>query len=99
MDLNKQVVHDASHLLELCILNNDLASSFDVLLDRCQRVILEQCLRSTRGNQVRAAELMKINRNTLHRWIIKYKLNIQDYKHLDLNEVKKRINGMQRREK
>ena len=59
--------------------NNNL---YDLIIQDVERPLIQYALEQCRGNQIRAAKMLGINRNTLHKKI--RTLNIQ---------VKKRKNG------
>ncbi|MEO5347298.1 MAG: nitrogen regulation protein NR(I) [Magnetococcus sp. YQC-9] len=75
-NLNEIVVPTLEDAVELAI-SRHLASLagqepedlYDVIMGRVERVLLERVLRETRGNQVKSARLLGINRNTLRKKI------------------------------
>jgi DNA-binding protein Fis len=50
------------------------------LLNVVEKPLIEKVLYKTEGNQFKAAEILGINRNTLHAKIQKLKINIGDFK-------------------
>ena len=50
-----------------------------VVVERVERPLIELTLRKTRGNQIKAAQILGINRNTLHKKMTD--LNIKPKKH------------------
>ena len=58
-----------------------VAGRCDELVDMetSERRLIEQALKTTRGNQTRAAELLSVERHWLHRRIVRY--NLQDLTH------------------
>jgi two-component system nitrogen regulation response regulator GlnG len=55
--------------------HNDL---YDRLLQTVERPLIRAVLTATRGNQVKAAERLGLNRNTLRKKILALELNAQD---------------------
>jgi two-component system nitrogen regulation response regulator GlnG len=51
---------------------NDL---YDMIIERVERPLIELTLERTRGNQLKAAALLGINRNTLHKKITHLKID------------------------
>ena len=68
----------AAHLGEyFAIFGDDLPPDglYDRVLAEVQRPLLTQALMATRGNQIRAAKLLGINRNTLRKLLSEHKLD------------------------
>jgi two-component system, NtrC family, nitrogen regulation response regulator GlnG len=53
---------------------NDL---YPIVLERVERPLIQLVLKKTRGNQVRAAQILGINRNTLRKKITNLKIKIK----------------------
>ncbi|MDH5662298.1 MAG: hypothetical protein OEY92_04810 [Elusimicrobiota bacterium] len=53
---------------------------YKFLLKVIEKPLIENVLRKTEGNQLRAAKILGINRNTLHTKIEKLKINVGDFK-------------------
>jgi len=53
---------------------NDL---YPIVLERVERPLIQLVLRKTRGNQVRAAQILGINRNTLRKKINNLKIKLK----------------------
>jgi len=53
---------------------------YKFLLNIVDKPLIENVLRKTEGNQLKAAKILGINRNTLHAKIEKLKINIRDFK-------------------
>jgi len=53
---------------------------YKFLLNIVEKPLIENVLRKTEGNQLKAAKILGINRNTLHAKIEKLKINIRDFK-------------------
>ncbi len=53
---------------------------YKFLLNVIEKPLIENVLRRTEGNQLRAAKILGINRNTLHTKIEKLKINVGDFK-------------------
>jgi two-component system nitrogen regulation response regulator GlnG len=54
---------------------------YSLVIERVERPLIELTLRATKGNQIRAAQILGINRNTLRKKIAD--LNITINKHLE----------------
>jgi len=53
---------------------------YKFLLNVVEKPLIENVLRKTEGNQIKAARILGINRNTLHSKIEKLKINIKDFR-------------------
>ena len=53
----------------------DLKGLYDVVLEQVERPLIELALKSFEGNQVRTAEMLGINRNTLKKKMHAYKIS------------------------
>ena len=56
----------------------ELSGLYDVVLEQVERPLIELALQANRGNQVRAAQLLGINRNTLKKKIDTYKIPVRN---------------------
>ena len=54
------------------------AGIYRALLERVERPLLETVLRRTDGNQIRAAALLGINRNTLRKKIVELEIELPE---------------------
>jgi Fis family transcriptional regulator len=50
---------------------------YDVVLSQVEKPLLELALRATNGNQVKTAQMLGINRNTLKKKIDNYKIRVK----------------------
>lgn len=50
---------------------------YDVVLQQVEKPLLELALRATNGNQVKTAQMLGINRNTLKKKIDSYKIRVK----------------------
>jgi two-component system nitrogen regulation response regulator GlnG len=57
--------------------NVDPTNLYELLLKHIERPLIEITLKRTHGNQVRAAEILGINRNTLHKKISYLKIDVE----------------------
>jgi DNA-binding protein Fis len=57
-----------------------LSSNYKTCVKLIEKTLIEESLLKTRGNQLRAAKLLGINRNTLHSKIIKCGIDINQFK-------------------
>ena len=55
----------------------DLNGLYNVVLEQVERPLLEIALRAHNGNQVRTAQMLGINRNTLKKKIDNYKIRVK----------------------
>ena len=53
---------------------------YKFLLNVVEKPLIENVLRKTEGNQLKAAKILGINRNTLHSKIEKLKINVEDFR-------------------
>ena len=53
----------------------DLKGLYDVVLEQVERPLLELALKAFEGNQVKTAEMLGINRNTLKKKMSTYKIS------------------------
>jgi len=59
---------------------------YDFLINIIERPLIENILYRTEGNQLKAAKILGINRNTLHAKIKKLKINIENFKYRNFNQ-------------
>ena len=50
------------------------------LMDAIEKPLIESVLAKTEGNQLRAAKILGINRNTLHKKIMRLKIDVKFFK-------------------
>jgi two-component system, NtrC family, nitrogen regulation response regulator GlnG len=55
----------------------DLDNLYSLVVERIERPLIELTLKKTRGNQIRAAHILGINRNTLRKKISDLRINIK----------------------
>jgi|GEM_PF-889385 len=65
---------------------------YKFLLNVVEKPLIENVLRKTEGNQIKAAKILGINRNTLHTKIRKLNIYINDFK--CFRELKSRKGGI-----
>ena len=58
--------------------NIELQGLYDLVMEQVERPLIELALKSYNGNQVRAAQLLGINRNTLKKKIDNYKIKVRN---------------------
>lgn len=58
----------------------DLSGIYNVIMGQAEKPLLELVLKSNRGNQVKSAQVLGINRNTLKKKIDLHKLNLRSYR-------------------
>jgi two-component system nitrogen regulation response regulator GlnG len=61
-------------------LNSLPVNLYDVILEQVEHPLIVQTLKITRGNQIKAAEILGINRNTIRKKIKMFNINPSDYK-------------------
>ena len=71
-DLDELVRDEARTALE----SGDTGELYRTLLERVERPLLEAVLEHTEGNQIRAAAMLGINRNTLRKKIVDLKIDL-----------------------
>lgn len=54
--------------------NIERADLYDTVISEVEKALLSIVLKETNGNQIRAAKMLGINRNTLNKKLKKYKL-------------------------
>lgn len=62
------------------VLRSKEGEVYRVLISVIEKNLLESVLQRTEGNQLKAARILGMNRNTLHAKIKKLKIIIQDFK-------------------
>ncbi len=55
----------------------DLSGLYDIVMEQVERPLLELALRAFNGNQVKTAQMLGINRNTLKKKIDIYKIKVK----------------------
>ena len=58
----------------------DAGNIYDNTINNIERVIITKALQRTEGNQVQAARLLGLNRNTLHKKIQKLNIDVGRFK-------------------
>jgi two-component system nitrogen regulation response regulator GlnG len=53
---------------------------YDVILPQVEQPLIVQALKATNGNQIKAAEILGINRNTIRKKIKLFNIQPSDYK-------------------
>lgn len=64
--------------------NIELSGLYDIVLEQVEKPLIELALQSRNGNQVKTAQLLGINRNTLKKKIDSYKIRIKRSSQKDL---------------
>jgi two-component system nitrogen regulation response regulator GlnG len=54
----------------------DLDDLYSLVIERVERPLIELTLKRTRGNQIRAAQMLGINRNTLRKKLTELKIRV-----------------------
>ncbi len=60
--------------------NTDLSGIYNIVMGQTEKPLLELVLKSNRGNQVKSAQVLGINRNTLKKKIDLHKLNLRNFR-------------------
>jgi two-component system, NtrC family, nitrogen regulation response regulator GlnG len=55
----------------------DVDNLYSLVIERIERPLIELTLRKTRGNQIRAAQILGINRNTLRKKIVDLRIDVK----------------------
>ncbi|NIM20085.1 MAG: two-component system response regulator, partial [Candidatus Latescibacteria bacterium] len=55
----------------------DIDNLYSLVIERVERPLIELTLRKTRGNQIRAAQILGINRNTLRKKILDLRIQFK----------------------
>ena len=58
-----------------------LGDLYNLVLEQVERPLIELSLKASRGNQVRTAQILGINRNTLKKKIDNYKIKLRNTPH------------------
>ena len=56
----------------------DVENLYSLVIERVERPLIELTLKATRGNQIRAAQILGINRNTLRKKITNLHISVKD---------------------
>ncbi|MDD2927920.1 MAG: helix-turn-helix domain-containing protein [Candidatus Omnitrophica bacterium] len=62
------------------IFNEKKGVLYKAIIEAVEKPLLEQVLERTGGNQIKAAQLLGLNRNTLHAKIKKIGINVEKWK-------------------
>jgi two-component system nitrogen regulation response regulator GlnG len=54
----------------------DLDDLYSLVIERVERPLIELTLKRTRGNQIRAAQMLGINRNTLRKKLTELRIRV-----------------------
>ncbi|MBX9696571.1 MAG: Fis family transcriptional regulator [Alphaproteobacteria bacterium] len=54
---------------------------YNIIIEEVERPLLILALRQTEGTQIKASEMLGLNRNTLRKKLTQYKINPNSYKH------------------
>lgn len=65
---------------EKAFIPKDRVKIYKLLLDTFEKPLIENVLRKTEGNQLEAAKVLGINRNTLHAKIKKLEIDVNGFK-------------------
>ena len=81
-DRAKNTVHVEALLsgLDDGFISSSMGDLYKVVLETIERPLLERILARTFGNQLKAAKILGISRNTLRSKIIKFGINTQRWK-------------------
>ncbi len=74
------ILQDQIKDVERFFLEKDTKHLYKHILEIVEKPLIEMVLKSTKGNQKKAAVLLGINRNTLFAKIKKLKINVQKFK-------------------
>src|SRR5207244_10759631 len=55
----------------------DVDNLYSLVIERIERPLIELTLKKTRGNQIRAAQILGINRNTLRKKIVHLRIELK----------------------
>ena len=69
-----------SERIENSFLSLEEGEIFRTIIEDTERLILEKALTKTRGNQILAARILGINRNTIRTKIKKLNINLEQFK-------------------
>lgn len=78
---NKGLLKDRVITLEDSLYKEKYGSVYRSVLEIIERSLIEHILERTEGNQLKAARILGINRNTMHTKIKKYGISPEVYKH------------------
>jgi len=70
---------DESNIDE-CFLRLGHGEVYDVVVGNLEKVLIEKALERTGGNQLTAAKILGLNRNTIRAKIKKFRINVDGYK-------------------
>ena len=70
---------DESNIDE-CFLRLGHGEVYDVVVGNLEKVLIEKALERTGGNQLTAAMILGLNRNTIRAKIKKFRINVDGYK-------------------
>lgn len=73
----EDLVHSKLELFIDQIKGYEVNDLYPIVLERVERPLIQLVLKKTRGNQVRAAQILGINRNTLRKKINHLKIKVK----------------------
>lgn len=78
-DSNMDIYLDESNIDE-CFLRLGHGEVYDAVVGNLEKMLIEKALERTGGNQLTAAKILGLNRNTIRAKIKKFGINIESYK-------------------
>ena len=66
--------------IEDYFLTEERGKIYEKAIEDTERRVIEKALERTFGNQIKAAKILGINRNTLHAKISRFKIHVEKFK-------------------
>ena len=79
-DQNKGGEMDLEHKIEQTFVSVEKGHIYRAVIDDTEKVLIEKALSKTNGNQILAARILGLNRNTLRTKIRKLEINTDKFK-------------------
>lgn len=66
--------------IEEYFISSEKGSIYKTVIENTEKIVIERALRESSGNQILAARILGLNRNTLRTKIKKFNINTEFYK-------------------
>ncbi len=71
---------DINHKIESSFINLEKGKIYKTIISDTEKILIEKALRKTHGNQILAARILGLNRNTIRSKIKKLSIDMESFK-------------------